>query len=229
MPRPQRYTDTDIAAAIQALAAEGEDINPMRVRMRLGGGNVGRIKAVIARTATEPTLGAKAAAPLPETLARDFERLSTEAGQHIRSIATRCWAAAWTESAKGLRDETVKQRTQIEKLEKDISASAELIGEMEDQRDKTERALDTHIKEKASLADTCTSLQSALRNTESDLRAAQRIIENLERNQRQDREEIRDLQRRIESLVGEIAVLKASPPEPKVRKPRSRDRTATKP
>lgn len=229
MPRPQRYTDTDIAAAIQVLAAEGEDINPMRVRMRLGGGNVGRIKAVIARTATELALGAKAAAPLPEILARDFERLSTEAGQHILSIATRCWAAAWAESAKGLRDETVKQRTQIERLEKDISASTELIAQMEDQRDKTERALDTHIKEKANLAETCASLQSALRNTESDLRATQRIVENFERNQRQDREEIRGLQRRIEGLVGEIAVLKAGSPEPKVWKSPSRNRTATKP
>jgi chromosome segregation ATPase len=229
MPRPQRYTDTDIAAAIQALAAEGEDINPMRVRMRLGGGNVGRIKAVIARTQTEPVLGAKAAAPVPETLARDFERLSTEASQQILSIATRCWAAAWTESAKGLRDEAARQRTQIERLEKDVSASSDLIAQMEEQRDTTERALDAHIKEKASLAETCASLQSALRNTESDLRAAQRIIENFERNQRQDREEIRNLQRRIEGLVGEIAVLKAGSPEPNVQKPRSRNRTATKP
>lgn len=229
MPRPQRYTDTDIAAAIQALAAEGEDVNPMRVRMRLGGGNVGRIKAVIARTAIEPALGAKVAAPLPVALARDFERLSTEAAQHVLAIATRCWVAAWAESAKGLRDEIVKQRTQIERFEKDVSASTELIAEMEDQRDKTERVIDTHIKEKTSLAETCTSLQSALRNTESDLRAAQRVIENLERNQRQDREEIRGLQRRIESLVGEIAVLKASSPEPKAQKPQSRNRTATKP
>lgn len=227
MPRPQTYTDTDIAAAIQALAAEGEDINPMRVRMRLGGGNVGRIKAVIARTSSEPALGAKAAAPLPEGLARDFERLSTKAGEHILSIANRCWAAAWTECAKALRDEAVKQRTQVERLEKDISASAELITQMEDQRAKSERALDTHIKEKARLANTCTSLQSALRNTESDLRAAQRVIDNFERNQRHDREEIRDLQRRIEGLVGEIAVLKASSSGPNAQKPRRRNRIAT--
>jgi hypothetical protein len=96
------------------------------------------------------------------------------------------------EAAKGLRDET-----QMERLEKDISASAELIAGMEDQHDKTERVLDTHVKEKASLTEPCASLQSALRNAESDLRAAQRVIENFERNQRQNREEIRDLQRRI--------------------------------
>lgn len=227
MPRPQRYTDTDIAAAIQALAAQGEDINPMRVRTRLGGGNVGRIKAVIARIGTEPALGAQAAAPLPQTLAREIERMSAEAGQHILSIATRCWAAAWGEAAKGQHDQAVKQRAQIEGLEKDIVSSTELIAQMEDQRDKIEHELDTHLREKAGLAETCTSLQAALRNTESDLRAAQRIIENVERNQRHDREEIRDLQRRIEGLVGEIAVLKASSP-PKAEKLQPRSKSATR-
>jgi len=210
MPRPQTYTDTDIAAAIQALAAEGEDINPMRVRTRLGGGNVGRIKAVIARTSSEPALGVKAVAPLPEGLARDFERLAAEAGQQMLAVAARCWAAAWAQSAKALRDETVRQRTQIEQLEKDISASADLIAQMEDQRDETARALDAHIKERSSLLERCESLQSALRNAESDVRAAQRVIETFERHQRQDRDEIRDLQRRIESLVAEMAALKAA-------------------
>ena len=38
---------------------------------------------------------------------------------------------------------------------------------------------------------------------------SQRVIDNFERNQRQDREEVRALQKRIEGLVGEIAVLKA--------------------
>jgi chromosome segregation ATPase len=183
MSRPQRYTDTDIAAAIQALVADGEEINPMRVRTRLGGGNVGRIKAVIARTSSEPALSAKAAAPLPEALARDFERLSAEAGQQVLAIATRCWAAAWAQSAKSLRDEALKQRTRIDKLEKDVSASAELIAQMEEQRDQAEVALDAHIKHKESLAETCANLQSALRNAESDLRAAQRVVETYERNQ----------------------------------------------
>jgi hypothetical protein len=102
-PRPQTYTDSEIVAAIQALAGEGEEINPMRVRMRLGGGNVGRIKAVIAKISSEPAVTAKAAAPLPEALAREFERLSSEVAQHSLSIATRCWAVAWTEAAKGTR------------------------------------------------------------------------------------------------------------------------------
>lgn len=46
-------------------------------------------------------------------------------------------------------------------------------------------------------------------NAESDFGAAQRVIDNFERNQRQDREEIRALQKRIEGQVGKIAVLRA--------------------
>ena len=38
MPRPQKYIDSDIATAIELLAAAGEGVNPMRVRMRLAGG-----------------------------------------------------------------------------------------------------------------------------------------------------------------------------------------------
>ncbi|MGF6313460.1 hypothetical protein ABIB82_007874 [Bradyrhizobium sp. i1.8.4] len=50
-------------------------------------------------------------------------------------------------------------------------------------------------------------------------RPAQRLIDNFERNQREDRDEIRGLQKRIEGLVGEIGALKgkASGGEQKVR------------
>jgi hypothetical protein len=214
MPRPQTYTDDDIAAAIQALAAAGEDVNPMRVRMRLGGGNIGRIKAVIANTLREPALSAKAAAPPPDMLAREFERLSAEAAKSVLSIATRCWAAAWAQSAKTVRDENVRQGAQIERLEADVRASSDLIAQMEEQAGERERILDEHLREKADLARTCADLGSTLSTAESDLRATQQVIETFERNQRQDRQDIRDLQKRIEDLVGEIAVLKAAAPRP---------------
>lgn len=194
----------------------------MRVRKRLGGGNVGRIKAVIARACSEPALIARATAPLPEALTQDCERLSAEVGQHFLSIATSCWAAAWAEAATSLRDENLGQRNQIDRLEKDLRVSVELIAQMEQQRSEIECSLDMHIREKASLAERYTSLQSALRNAESDLRSAQRVIENFERNQRQDREDIRDFQTRIEALIGEIAVLKARRSEPTTQKPRRR-------
>ncbi|MDP2298423.1 MAG: hypothetical protein Q8M24_23520 [Pseudolabrys sp.] len=74
-------------------------------------------------------------------------------------------------------------------------------------------------QEKADLAQSLGSLQSALRNAESDFRAAQRLIDSFERNRREDRDEIRSLQKRIEGLVGEIGALKAkaSGGQPKIR------------
>jgi hypothetical protein len=34
MPRPQKYSDSEIMAAAKAFIVEGGEINPMRVRMR---------------------------------------------------------------------------------------------------------------------------------------------------------------------------------------------------
>lgn len=225
MPRPQTYSDDDIAAAVRALLAEGDDINPMRVRTRLGGGNIGRIKVVIAGLQREPALGARAAAPLPEALAREFDRVSAEAAQHIVSVATRCWAAAWAESSKSAHDASVRHRAQIEKLEADVSASAELIARMEEEGAERERNLEEHMRNEADLARTCTELQSAVRAAESNLRAGQQVIETFERNQRQHRQDVRDLQKRIEDLVAEIAVLRAASPSPSSPKSRRRKRT----
>jgi chromosome segregation ATPase len=218
MPRPQKYTDSDIASAIEALVAEGETINPMRVRMRLGGGNVGRIKAVIGERSGDLALNVESAARLPEALSREFQRLSSEASQQILSVAAKCWAAAWATAASGLRDEGIRLRKHVDGLEKDLAASTDLLAQIEEQRDEKGRALDASTKERAELAQNSGSLQSALRNAESDLRAAQRIIDTFERNQRQDREDIRGLQKRIESLVSEIAVLRARSPDPGAQK-----------
>lgn len=225
VPRPQTYSDDDIAAAVRALLAEGDDINPMRVRTRLGGGNIGRIKAVIAGLQREPALGAKATAPLPEALAREFERMAAESARHIVSIATRCWAAAWAESSKSAHDASVRHRAQLEKLEADLSASAELIAQMEEQGAERARSLEEHMRNEADLARTCAELESAVRVAESDLRAGQQVIETFERNQRQHRQDVRDLQKRIEDLVAEIAVLKAASPSPS--SPKSRRRKPT--
>jgi predicted nucleic acid-binding Zn-ribbon protein len=82
-----------------------------------------------------------------------------------------------------------------------------------------DRAVKRLGKERDELAQNFGGLQSALRNAESDFRAAQRMIDTFERNRREDRDEIRDLQKRIEDLVGEIALLrvKATSAQPKVR------------
>lgn len=46
-------------------------------------------------------------------------------------------------------------------------------------------------------------------DAESDLRASEKTIAVLERTQRQDREDIRSLQKRVEDLVVELATIKA--------------------
>lgn len=209
MPRPQKYTDSDIAAAIQALAAEGEDVNPMRVRMRLGGGNVRRIKAILAERpdAAAPNHGDPTA--LPEALSREIQLLLSETSQQITAVARKCWEAGSAQSTSQAQHESDRLRPQIAGLETSLAASTDLAARLERQGEEKDRALDGRGTENAKLVQTCEGLRAALRNAESDLRACQRVIDNFERNQRQDREEIRALQKRIEGQVGEIAVLKA--------------------
>lgn len=209
MPRPQKYTDSDIAAAIQALADEGEDVNPMRVRMRLGGGNVRRIKAVLADRpeAVPPPPGDPTA--LPEALAREVQLLFTETSRQFTALAQKCWEAGSVESTHHARRENDRLRQEIASLKTSLATSTDLVDRLERQGEEKDRVLDDRVVENTKLAQTCEGLRAALRNAESDLRASQRVIDNLERNQGQDREEIRALQKRIEGLVGETAVLKA--------------------
>lgn len=211
MPRPQKYTDSDIAAAIQALIAEGGEVNPMRVRMRLGGGNVSRIKTVIAGLPRPEARRGPSPAGLPQALARELQHMASEASQQILSVVARYWARTLAESAGSAVEGAARLRKQVEELEKEVAAASARLSDAERQHDEKDRALKQAIKEKTDLAQSFGSLQSALRNAESDFRAAQRVIDSFERNRREDRDEIRNLQRRIEDLVGEIAVLKEKP------------------
>ena len=52
-------------------------------------------------------------------------------------------------------------------------------------------------------------MKEALRSAESDVRVSEKTIAVLERTQRQDRDEIRSLQKRVEELVAELATIKA--------------------
>jgi DNA repair exonuclease SbcCD ATPase subunit len=219
MPRPQKYTDPEIMAAIQTLIAEGGEVNPMRVRMRLGGGNVTRIKAVIASMPRQEKLPALPSGGLPQTLVRELQHVTSEASQQILSIVARYWTGSLAGSAGPAQEENARLRKQVEDLENEALASAERLAQAERQHDETGRALKQLGQEKADLAQSFGSLQSALRNAESDFRAAQRLIDSFERNRREDRDEIRALQKRIEGLVGEIGALKgkASGGEQKVR------------
>lgn len=208
MARPQKYTDPEIMAVIETLRAEGGEVNPMRVRMRLGGGNVTRIKAVIASMPRRETRAARPP-PLPQSLVRELQQVTSDASQQVLSIVANYWTGTLAGSAGPAREENARLRKRVEDLETEALVSAERLAQAENQCDETIRALKQLGQEKAELAQGFGSLQSALRNAESDFRAAQRLIDNFERNRREDRDEIRTLQMRIEGLVGEIGALKA--------------------
>ena len=208
MPRPQKYTDSEISAVVQVLIAEGSEVNPMRVRMRLGGGNVSRIKAVIAgmpRREAHPSLPPG----LPPVLTRELQRVSAEASQRTLSVVASYLATSPGQSPASARQGNASLRKHIEALESAAVVASERLIQAEGQRDAADRALKQITAEKTDLAKTLANLQAALRNAESDFRAAQRTIDGFERNRREDRDEIRSLQKRIEGLVGEIGALKA--------------------
>lgn len=209
MSRPQKYTDSEILAAAQALIAEGEEINPMRVRVRLGGGNVNRIKAIIAGMPRRRTPSPALAAHLPGALKRELQHLTTETSQEIHVVLAKYWVAKPTTSTSTIGEENTRLRNRIEDLEKDALAASERIALAEGQRKEKDAALTQLTIERDDLVRNLGTLQSALRNAEADVRAAQRTIDGFERNRREDREQIRDLQKRIEDLIGEIAGLKA--------------------
>lgn len=212
MSRPQKYTDSDITSAIEFLSSTGQDINPMRVRMRLGGGNVARIKAILEKRRSNQVAQAKP--PFfqpPDALLNQFNQLSKEASKQVLGLMNECWAHACKEAALALHDDYSRLSQRVENLEGDLAASTGLLAEMEIQRDRAIRDLEIRTKDREDLAKQCADLKAALRNAESDLRATQKIIGNFERNQQQDRDEIRQLQKRIEDFVAEIASMKSAP------------------
>lgn len=222
MPRPQKYSDSEIVAAAQALIAEGEEINPMRVRVRLGGGNVNRIKAIIAGMPRRRTASPALAVHLPGALKRELQHLTTETSQEILLVLAKYWAGTATTSTSTIGEESARLRNRIEDLEKDALPVSERIALAESQRKEKDAALKQLTIERDDLVRRLGILQSALRNAEADFRAAQRTIDGFERNQREDREQIRDLQKRIEDLIREVASLKAKAAPPGKGSSRSR-------
>ncbi|MGY0576220.1 DNA-binding protein [Bradyrhizobium sp. RDM12] len=209
MSRPQKYTDSEILAAAQALIAEGEEINPMRVRVRLGGGNVNRIKVIIAGMPRRRPPSPALATHLPSALKRELQHLSTETSQEILSVLAKYWVATPRTSTSTIGEENVRLRNGIEDLENDALAVSERIALAESLRKEKDAAVKQLTIERDDLVRNLGALQSALRNAEADVRAAQRTIDGFERNRREDREQIRDLQKRIEHMIREIVQLKA--------------------
>jgi hypothetical protein len=106
MSRPQKYTDSDITSAIEFLSSTGQDINPMRVRMKLGGGNVARIKAILEKRWSNQVAQAKPPfSQPPDALLNEFNQLSQEASKHVLGLMNQCWAHACKEAALALHDD----------------------------------------------------------------------------------------------------------------------------
>ncbi|MDA9538801.1 hypothetical protein ACM41_22065 [Bradyrhizobium sp. CCBAU 21362] len=193
----------------------------MRVRMRLGGGNVKRIKTVLAGMPRRLSQGPALAGRLPPTLKRELLHLTAEASQEILLLFAQYWAGVPTASTNTIGEEHAGPRTRIAHLEKDMLALSEKLALAESQREEMERGMKQVAIERDDLARNFASLQSALRNAEADFRAAQRTIESFERHRREDREQIRDLHKRIEEMIGEIAQLKTKATgAPQQRRPR---------
>lgn len=211
MPRPQKYTDADIADAIESLVADGEEVNPSRVRLRLGGGNAARIRTVIEHHAGQLAQSRTSADDLPESVRMELQRAESQILKHTRLLANKCWKTALEGANASLGEKYVSQQKRIEALEADLAISAAAAAKFEAERDESLRQRDIAREEKIKLAQQCDQLTAALRNAESDLRATEKTISVLERTQREDRDEIRRLQKRIEGLVEDLAVLNVGP------------------
>jgi chromosome segregation ATPase len=177
--------------------------------LRLGGGNIARIKSIIGQTSGQFAQSMPSVKQTPEGLLREFQRLSGEVSQQIALLANKFWTAALTEAASRFRDENARLRKHLEKVEADLVASNDRVVQIERERDGIRRDLGLHVTERDEFAQQCGDLKAAVRNAEGDLRAANKVIENFERNMQQDRSEIRQLQKRIEELVAKLAILKA--------------------
>ena len=206
MSRPPKYTDDDIAEAIDSLIGEGKEVNPSRVRHLLGGGNIERIKAVIDRRGGGLSSAGPGMSDLPPSMLAELGRHNDRSADDLRRLAARLWQSAREEVSKGLQTECAALRSRVLDLEERLSEATRQL-----QRAAPERHGEggTFTNENSQLVEQCERLKEALRNAESDLRASGKTITILERTQRQDREEIRSLQNRVEELVAELATIKA--------------------
>lgn len=208
MPRPQKYTDDDIAEAIDSLIGEGKEVNPSRIKQRLGGGNIERIKAVIDRRGVDPRAAEQGGTDLPPPLLAELKRHNDQSLKVIQRLATKLWKSARDEAQKGKQDEGASLRGRILELEKELSRSNGSVRELERNNLEERQEREKVTKDRNELSEQCRQLTAALRNAESDLRASERVISVLERSQRQDRDEIRLLQKKVEELLTELTSIR---------------------
>ena len=208
MPRPPKYTDDDIAEAIDSLIADGKEVNPSRIKQRLGGGNIERIKAIIDRRGVDPRAAEQGGTDLPPPVLAELKRHNDQSLKVIQRLATKLWKSARDEAQKGKQDEGASLRGRILELEKELSRSNGSVREFERNNLEERQEREKVTKDRNELSEQCRQLTAALRNAESDLRASERVISVLERSQRQDRDEIRLLQKRVEELLTELTSIR---------------------
>lgn len=203
MSRPPKYSDDDIAEAIDSLIGEGKEVNPSRVKQLLGGGNIERIKAVIEQRSVGLRNTAANTPDLPPSIMAELRRHNDQGADDIRRLAAKLWQSAYDEISKGQEKENVALRNRISDLEEKLAdADRQLELATSDVQGRNAIFENELVKQ-------CERLKEALRNAESDVRASEKTIAALERTQRQDRDDIRSLQKRVEELVAELATVKA--------------------
>ena len=208
MPRPPKYTDDDIAEAINSLIVEGKEINPSRIKQRLGGGNVERIKAIIDRRSIDPGAAGLRETDLPPPVLAELMRHNDQSRKETQQLVTKLWQSALDEARKGKQDESASLRDRLSELEEALSRSNDSTRELERINSELRREREKVTKDRDELSEQCRQSTAALRNAESDLRASERVISVLERSQRQDRDEIRSLQKRVEELLTELTSIR---------------------
>ena len=208
MPRPPKYTDDEIAGAIDSLIGEGKEVNPSRIKQRLGGGNIERIKAVIDRRGVDSGVAVQGGMDLPPPVLAELRRHNDQSLKGIQRFATKLWKSARDEAQKGKQDEGASLRGRILELEQELSRSNGSVRELERINSEERQEREKVKNDRSELSEQCRQLTAALRNAESDLRASERVISVLERSQRQDRDEIRSLQKRVEELLTELTSIR---------------------
>ena len=206
MPRPPKYTDDDIAEAINSLIGEGKEVNPSRVKHLLGGGNIERIKAAIEQRSVGPRNDAADTPDLPPSMMAELRRHNGEVSEAVQQLAVKLWQSAYDEISKSQKSENAILSSRISDLEERL---ADADRQLEQAISAVQGESGTFTNETREIVEQCEHLKEALRNAESDVRASEKTITVLERTQRQDREEIRSLQKRVEDLVAELATIKA--------------------
>ena len=139
MSRPPKYTDDDIAEAIDSLIGEGKEVNPSRVKHLLGGGNIQRIKAVIDRRGRDLSSAGAGMPDLPPSMMAELGRHNDRGADDLRRLAARLWQSAREEASKGLETECAALRSRVLALEEELSeasrqlqrAAPERVGEGE--------------------------------------------------------------------------------------------------